>query len=303
MSVTPVNVDATSKRARNESPSAAVMRRLLSKKATIVSLVLLLAALFCAMFPTLVAPFDPYNQELVMRLKAPAFLDRGVAGHWLGTDHLGRDILSRIIYGARVTLLVSLLALVVSLVIGVVAGLVAGFLGGRTDAVILRLVDMQLAFPVILLVISIVAVLGPSLTNLIVIMGLSGWPRFARLVRGAVLSVRGLEYVEAARAIGAGKMRVMFRHILPNILSAIIVYSSFELARMILLEATLSYLGLGVQPPEPTWGGMISEGQKYITQAWWVSLFPGIAIATIILVCNMIGDELRDALDPQLSHE
>ncbi|MBX3577464.1 MAG: ABC transporter permease [Rhizobiaceae bacterium] len=279
------------------------MGRLLSKKATIVSLVLLLAALFCAMFPTLVAPFDPYNQELVMRLKAPAFLDRGVAGHWLGTDHLGRDILSRIIYGARVTLLVSLLALVVSLVIGVVAGLVAGFLGGRTDAVILRLVDMQLAFPVILLVISIVAVLGPSLTNLIVIMGLSGWPRFARLVRGAVLSVRGLEYVEAARAIGAGKMRVMFRHILPNILSAIIVYSSFELARMILLEATLSYLGLGVQPPEPTWGGMISEGQKYITQAWWVSLFPGIAIATIILVFNMIGDELRDALDPQLSHE
>jgi ABC-type dipeptide/oligopeptide/nickel transport system permease subunit len=288
---------------RTESPSAIVLRRLFSKKATLVSLMLLLLALLCAIFPVLIAPHDPYSQELVMRLKPPSFVDGGAAGHLLGTDHLGRDILSRIIHGARVTLLVSLLALVVSLGIGVVAGLAAGFYGGRTDAVILRLVDMQLAFPVILLVISIVAVLGPSLTNLIIIMGLSGWPRFARLVRGAVLSVRGLEYVEAARAIGASQLRVMFRHILPNILSAIIVYSSFELARMILLEATLSYLGLGVQPPEPTWGGMIAEGQKYITRAWWVSLFPGVAIAAIILVFNMLGDELRDALDPQLNHE
>jgi len=288
---------------RTESPSAIVLRRLLAKKATLISLVLLMLALLCAIFPALIAPYDPYSQELVMRLKPPSFVEGGAAEHLLGTDHLGRDILSRIIHGARVTLLVSLLALVVSLGIGVVAGLAAGFYGGRTDAVILRLVDMQLAFPVILLVISIVAVLGPSLTNLIVIMGLSGWPRFARLVRGAVLSVRGLEYIEAARAIGASQLRVMFRHILPNILSAIIVYSSFELARMILLEATLSYLGLGVQPPEPTWGGMIAEGQKYITRAWWVSLFPGVAIAAIILVFNMLGDELRDALDPQLNHE
>lgn len=288
---------------KRESPSAIVLRRLFAKKATLVSLGLLLLALLCAVAPTWLAPHDPYLQELVARLRPPSFMERGIEGHYLGTDHLGRDILSRIVHGAHVTLLVSLLALVVSLVIGVAAGLAAGFIGGRTDTVILRLIDMQLAFPVILLVISVVAVLGPSLTNLIVIMGLSGWPRFARLVRGAVLSVRGLEYVEAARAIGAGRMRVMFVHILPNILSAIIVYSSFELARMILLEATLSYLGLGVQPPEPTWGGMISEGQKYITQAWWVSLFPGIAIAGIILVFNMLGDELRDALDPQLNHE
>jgi peptide/nickel transport system permease protein len=303
MTVSPATENAPAPSQRAESPWAMVSRRLFAKKATLVSMALLLLALLCALFPTLLAPHDPYLQELVMRLRPPSFMERGIEGHFLGTDHLGRDILSRIIHGARVTLLVSLLALAVSLVIGVVAGLVGGFIGGRTDAIILRLIDMQLAFPVILLVISIVAVLGPSLTNLIVIMGLSGWPRFARLVRGAVLSVRGLEYVEAARAIGASRMRVMFNHILPNILSSIIVYSSFELARMILLEATLSYLGLGVQPPEPTWGGMISEGQKYITQAWWVSLFPGLAIAGIILVFNMLGDELRDALDPQLNHE
>ena len=145
--------------------------------------------------------------------------------------------------------------------------------------------------------------IGPSLTNLIIIMGLSGWPRFARIVRGAVLSVRGLEYVEAARAIGAGQLRIMTHHILPNILSAIIVYASFELARMILLEATLSFLGLGVQPPTPTWGGMISDGKNYIAISWWVSLFPGLAIGAIILAFNILGDELRDALDPQLSHE
>ena len=147
------------------------------------------------------------------------------------------------------------------------------------------------------------AVIGPSLTNLIIIMGLSGWPRFARIVRGAVLSVRGLEYIEAARAIGARQMRIMIHHILPNIMSAIIVYASFELARMILLEATLSFLGLGVQPPTPTWGGMISDGKKYISISWSVSLFPGMAIAAIILAFNVLGDELRDALDPQLNHE
>ncbi len=279
------------------------IRRLFRKKAALVSAIFVVIVVLCALVPELIAPHDPYAQELINRLKPPAFMERGVESHLLGTDHLGRDSLSRIIYGARITLLVSLLAVVVSAIFGIAAGLAAGFYGGRTDGVILRLIDMQLAFPVILLVIAVVAVIGPSLTNLIIIMGLSGWPRFARIVRGAVLSVRGLEYIEAARAIGARQMRIMIHHILPNIMSAIIVYASFELARMILLEATLSFLGLGVQPPTPTWGGMISDGKKYISISWSVSLFPGMAIAAIILAFNVLGDELRDALDPQLNHE
>lgn len=298
-----VDAQPVSKPITSDSRTRLVMRRLFGKKAVIISVGFLALTLICALAPSLVSPHDPFAQELIQRLKPPSFMDGGVEGYWLGTDHLGRDTLSRIIFGARVTLVVSVLAVGVSLVTGVAAGLFAGFYGGRTDAIILRLIDMQLAFPVILLVIAVVAVVGPSLTNLIIIMGLSGWPRFARIVRGAVLSVRGLEYVEAARAIGAGQLRIMTHHILPNILSAIIVYASFELARMILLEATLSFLGLGVQPPTPTWGGMISDGKNYIAISWWVSLFPGLAIGAIILAFNILGDELRDALDPQLNHE
>jgi ABC-type dipeptide/oligopeptide/nickel transport system permease subunit len=280
-----------------------VLRRLVSKPGALFGIAIIVTFVLFALVPDLIAPHDPYAQSLIRRLKPPSFMDRGLDGYLLGTDQLGRDTLSRIIYGARVTLMVSLFAVVVSAFIGIWAGLAAGFFGGRTDGIILRLIDMQLAFPVVLLVIAIVAVVGPSLTNLIILMGLSAWPRFARIVRGSVLSVRGLEYIEAARSIGAGKLRVMLRHILPNILSAIIVYASFELARMILLEATLSFLGLGVQPPTPTWGGMINDGKNYLSISWAVSLFPGIAIALIILAFNLLGDELRDALDPQLSHD
>lgn len=286
---------------RNET--GAMLRRLSSKPAAIISSAIVLIVVLCALFPWLFAAHDPFAQSLALRLKPPSFTDGGIAGYWLGTDHLGRDTLSRIIYGARVTLIVSLFAVIVSGVVGSGLGLMAGFFGGRVDAIILRLIDTQLAFPVVLLVIALVAVLGPSLANLIILMGLSAWPRFARIVRGSVLAVRGLEYVEAARAIGASKLRIMMRHILPNILSAIIVYASFELARMILLEATLSFLGLGVQPPDPTWGGMINDGKKYLSISTGVSLFPGLAIAAVILAFNLLGDELRDALDPQLSHD
>lgn len=285
------------------SQTLAVLRRLSTKPGAVFGIAVIALFVVFALVPDLIAPHDPQAQALVRRLKPPSFMDRGLDGFFLGTDQLGRDTLSRIIYGARVTLVVSLFAVAVSAFIGIWAGLAAGFFGGRTDGVILRLIDMQLAFPVVLLVIAIVAVVGPSLTNLVILMGLSAWPRFARIVRGSVLSVRGLEYVEAARSIGASKLRVMLRHILPNILSAIIVYASFELARMILLEATLSFLGLGVQPPTPTWGGMINDGKNYLSISWAVSLFPGIAIALIILAFNLLGDELRDALDPQLSQD
>jgi ABC-type dipeptide/oligopeptide/nickel transport system permease subunit len=301
--VTDVTILADEDLPPRRSRTMLVLRRLASKPGAVFGIAVILLFVVFALVPQLIAPHDPYAQALIRRLKPPSFMDRGVDGYLLGTDQLGRDTLSRIIYGARVTLMVSLFAVVVSAFIGIWAGLAAGFFGGRVDGIILRLIDMQLAFPVVLLVIAIVAVVGPSLTNLIFLMGLSAWPRFARIVRGSVLSVRGLEYIEAARSIGAGKLRVMLRHILPNILSAIIVYASFELARMILLEATLSFLGLGVQPPTPTWGGMINDGKNYLSISWAVSLFPGIAIALIILAFNLLGDELRDALDPQLSHD
>jgi ABC-type dipeptide/oligopeptide/nickel transport system permease subunit len=277
-----------------------VLRKLLAKFPARISLAILVVATLCALFPQTIAPHDPFAQDLTRRLLPPVWGERGVWENLLGTDQLGRDVLSRIIEGAQLTLFVSLFAVIVSCIVGVAAGLVAGYNGGWTDAVILRLIDMQLAFPLILLVIAVVAVVGPSLGNLIIIMGLSGWPRFARIVRGSVLAVRSLEFVEAARSIGASRMRIMLRHILPNVLSAIIVYASFELARMILLESTLSFLGLGVQPPAPTWGSMISDGRKYLAQSWIVSLAPGVAIAAIILAFNILGDELRDALDPQL---
>lgn len=285
------------------SETATVLLRLWSKPAAVISIGIILLIVFCALFPGLIAPHDPYAQSLARRLRPPAWMEGGIEGFWLGTDHLGRDTLSRIIYGARVTMIVSVCAVVVSGIVGVALGLMAGFFGGWIDAIILRLIDTQLAFPVVLLVIAVVAVVGPSLTSLIILMGLSAWPRFARIVRGSVLTVRGLEYIEAARAIGASKLRIMLRHILPNILSAIIVYASFELARMILLEATLSFLGLGVQPPDPTWGGMINDGKQYLTISTAVSLFPGLAVAAVILAFNLLGDELRDALDPQLSHD
>jgi ABC-type dipeptide/oligopeptide/nickel transport system permease subunit len=265
-----------------------------------ISLAILGLVLICALLPGAITPRDPFTQDLSLRLLPPIWSERGVAGYWLGTDQLGRDTLSRIIEGTRITVLVSLFAVAVSGIVGVAAGLAGGFYGGKTDAVILRLIDIQLAFPLILLVIAVVAVVGPSLTNLIIIMGLSGWPRFARVVRGSVLTVRHLEFVDAARSVGASRLRIMTYHILPNILSAIIVYASFEIARMILLEATLSFLGLGVQPPTPTWGGMISDGRKYVSQSWAVSIIPGIAIALVILSFNILGDTLRDALDPQL---
>lgn len=296
MSVFPV-VDAPPK---PRSRFRAVMDRLLARRASQISLFIVVLFVLCALVPFWLAPHDPFAQSLTTRLLPLPGMPRGTFEHLLGTDPLGRDILSRIIYGARITLFVSFFAVAVAGVVGIAAGLIGGFYGGRIDAVLQRLIEIQLAFPLILLVIAVVAVVGPSLTNLIVIMGLSGWPRFARVVRGSVLSVRGLEYVEAARAIGASKLRVMANHILPNILSAVIVYASFDLARMLLLEATLSFLGLGVQPPSPTWGGMINDGSKYISMAWWVSLVPGIAIALVILAFNILGDELRDALDPQM---
>ncbi len=267
------------------------------RPATLAWLMLLLT-LACALVPRMIAPLDPYAQHLLLRLRPPAFQPRGLAGYWLGTDQLGRDVLSRIVFGARLTVVVTAAATLVSVGVGSLVGLAAGFYGRGVDAAIVRVIDIQLAFPVILLVIAVVGVLGASLTNLIIVMGLSGWPQVARVVRSAVRSVRQKDFVEAAQAIGAGNARIIFHHIVPNVADALIVYATFEFARLVLVEATLGYLGLGVQPPIPTWGGMVSDGEQYLAINWAGSLFPGAAIALLVLSLNSVGETLRRSLAP-----
>jgi peptide/nickel transport system permease protein len=289
--------------AEAQTAADSVGHRLLRRWTAKVSLAVLLLVLACAVAPHWLAPGDPFEQDLALRLVRPAWSEGGVPERLLGSDHLGRDLLSRMIFAARVTLLVAVLAVLGATVVGVGAGLASGYFGGWLDMLVMRLADVQLAFPVILLVVVVVAVVGPSITNLVLILALSGWPRIARIVRGSVLSVREQDFVSGARAAGSGDVKIMLKHILPNVASPIIVYASFEVARMILLEATMSFLGLGVQPPTPTWGGMINDGRGYLHISLAASLLPGLAIAATILACNLLGDDLRDALDPRLGPE
>ncbi len=249
------------------------------------------------------APRDPTHQSLRGRLAAPTL--EGPDGRPLlfGTDHLGRDVFSRVIFGARVSLLVGFAAVVVGGLVGATLGIVAGFRGGRADTVIMTLADAQLAFPFILLAIGIIAVLGPSFPTLIVVVGLSGWVAYARILRAQVLVLRGREFVDAIQALGGSAARVVLRHIVPNVLSSLVVVATLELARAIVLEATLSFLGLGIQPPTPSWGGMVYEGREYLDSAWWISTFPGLVLMLTSLVVSRTGDWLRDLLDPTLRGE
>ncbi len=247
-----------------------------------------------------IAPWDPGRQMLVKRLRPPAWQPRGLAEHPLGTDHLGRDILSRIVYGGRISLGVGLSAVTLSGVIGVSLGLLAGFYGGRTDAFIMRVVDVFLAIPYILLARWVVFALGPSLVNVILVMAATRWMQFARIVRADVLSIREREFVSGARARGNRSVRLLLRHVLPNALTPIIVVATLELAFMIIYESALSFLGLGVQPPTPTWGWMLADGRNYIATAWWLATLPGLAIMLTVLAVNLLGDWLRDTLDPRL---
>jgi peptide/nickel transport system permease protein len=213
---------------------------------------------------------------------------------------LGRDLLSRIVYGSRVSLVVGFAAVSIGGVLGIALGVVAGFFGGPSDEIIMALADMQLAFPTILLAIAIIAVLGPSFTNLVIVIGISGWVTYARVARGQVLSLREKEFVEAIRAQGGSRLRIIWRHILPNILAPLIVVATLDLARTIILESTLSFLGLGVQPPTPSWGGMLSDGREYLLSAWWIATFPGVALMLTALSFNRLGDWVRDVTDPRL---
>jgi peptide/nickel transport system permease protein len=250
-----------------------------------------------------IAPQDPTRQSLRARLKAPTLEAADGKAHLLGTDHLGRDVLSRMLWGARVSLLVGFAAVGVGGLVGAGFGIVAGYRGGWADTIIMTLADAQLAFPFILLAIGIIAVLGPSFPTLIVVIGLSGWMSYARVLRSQVLVLRSREFVDAIHALGGSIPRVITRHILPNILSSLVVIATLELARSIVLEATLSFLGLGVQPPTPSWGGMIQEGREYLDSAWWISTGPGALLMLTSLAVSRTGDWLRDLLDPTLRGE
>jgi peptide/nickel transport system permease protein len=242
---------------------------------------------------------NPVRSDLSLRMLSPTWSLTGLGNHPLGTDQLGRDILSRIIYGSRVTLSVGLAAVVLGGFFGVLLGLVSGFRGGWTDRILMRIADMQLSLPLMLLALLVVAALGPSLQNLIIVLALTGWVRYARIIRGQVLSLREREFILSARAIGAGPLRIMLRHILPNVLTPALVVATLELARVIVMEAALSFLGLGVQPPSPSWGRMLAEGRTLISSAWWISTFPGVAILLTVLSVNLVGDWLRDHFDPR----
>ena len=262
----------------------------------------LLLALVAAAAPWL-APHDPVRQSLRARLAAPTLEGADGRAHPLGTDHLGRDVLARMLYGARVSLLVGFAAVVVGSLVGAALGILAGYRGGWTDTVVMTVADAQLAFPFVLLAIGIIGVLGPSFPTLVVVIGLSGWVDYARVLRSQVLVLRSREFVDAILALGGAVPRIVARHILPNVLSTLVVIATLQLARAIVLEATLSFLGLGIQPPTPSWGGMIQEGREYLDSAWWISIFPGCLLLLTSLVVSRSGDWLRDLLDPTLRSE
>jgi peptide/nickel transport system permease protein len=262
-----------------------------------------LAVAIVALAAPWISPQDPTRQSLRGRLAAPTLQGADGRAHVLGTDHLGRDVLSRVIWGARVSLLVGFAAVVVGGLIGATLGILAGYRGGWLDSAIMTLADAQLAFPFILLAIGIIAVLGPSFPTLILVIGLSGWMSYARVLRSQVLVLRSREFVDAIHALGGSAGRIVARHILPNVLSSLVVIATLELARSIVLEATLSFLGLGVQPPTPSWGGMVQEGREYLDSAWWISTYPGLVLMLTSLVVSRTGDWLRDLLDPTLRGE
>ena len=259
---------------------------------TKVGAAIVLTAVLAALFGPALAPFDPADQQLPLRLEGPTGL------HWFGLDELGRDILARVLSGARISLLVGLVVVSVSATVGIALGSIAGYFGGRIDEAISRVIDILLAFPGLLLAIALVAVLGPSLTNVVLALSLIGWVGYARLVRGQVLRARELEFVQAARALGASTARILTRHVIPTTLPAVTVQATLGMGGAILAEASLSFLGLGVQPPTPSWGTMLSYGRAHLLDAPHLTIFPGLAIAILVLGFNFLGDGLRDALDP-----
>ena len=266
----------------------------------VIAVVILGMFVLMALFAPFLAPHDPNAADLVRRLQPPFWLDGGEYSYPFGCDALGRDILSRILYGARVSIFVGVVVVLLATVIGVLAGLAAGYLRGWIDTVISGLVDILLGFPYLIFAIGLMAMMGPGVGNIVLALAYKEWVIPCRVVRGETLAAREMEYVEAARAIGASRRIIMLREILPNVLSPVIIVATMRIAQVIILEASLSFLGLGVQPPTPSWGAMVADGRSYMLDAWWVSTFPGLAILILVLAINMAGQSLREILDPRL---
>ena len=271
------------------------MKRALRDPSFVLGALIVLAIAGAAVFAAQIAPADPGTADLRARL-APPFQTL----HLLGADAIGRDILSRILFGARISLFVGVVSVALAFTFGTVVGLVAGYFGGLLDTVLMRLADIQLAFPFILLAITVIAVIGPGLWKLVLVMAFAQWVQYARIVRGQVLALRETDFVRAAGSLGAGDARIIVRHILLNALTPVTVLATLGIANNILLEAGLTFLGLGVDPTIPSWGGMLADGRNYIERAWWVTTFPGLAITVTVLGFNLLGDWLRDAMDPRL---
>jgi peptide/nickel transport system permease protein len=259
----------------------------------------LLLLLVAAIFAPLLAPYDPLQTSLTDRLKPPAFAG-GTGAHLLGTDKLGRDVLSRIIWGSRVSLSVALLVILITSVIGTTLGIVSGYLGGSVDGLLMRITDISLAIPLILIALLLAVTINPSFTTVVIALSLLGWAPYARLIRGEVLKLRTADFVLQARIIGCSPLRIMVTHIFPNIVNPLLILATLSVGLIILVESTLSYLGAGIPPPTATWGSEVSDGRGLIDTAWWISLFPGLAIGLVVLSGNFLGDWVRDRLDPRL---
>lgn len=281
---------------RYSSPLMQSLRRLSRNAGAMTGLIVLILLIFGAVFADVLAPYSPIKLDTASILAEPSL------EHLFGTDQFGRDIFSRMLFGARISLRVGLVSVTIAAMVGGTSGMLAGFWGGLVETLIMRLMDAMLAFPGLLLALSIVATLGPSMTNVMIAVGISWVPSYARVVRGTVLSAKQNVYVEAARAVGASSQRIMFVHLLPNVVAPVIILSSLGVAGSIITAASLSYLGLGAQPPTPEWGLILSQGRSFLQSAWWISTFPGLVIMFTVFAINLLGDGLRDALDPRLKN-
>jgi peptide/nickel transport system permease protein len=299
--------NATPEVALEATPSAAaaergtpLLRRLRRLRWGVAAAVVLLLIVLSAVLAPLIAPHDPLAVDIRHRLAPPAWMAGGTPDHLLGTDQVGRDLLARVIYGGRISLLVGVSAVILSASIGILLGLAAGYFGGAIDWTIMTVVNIVLTFPFVLLALAVIAVLGPSLPNMIAVLGVAGWPIYARVIRAETIALREREFITAGRALGMSHARLIFRQILPNLVSAGVVIATLQVAQVIVLESFLSFLGLGVQPPIPAWGNMLGEGRVYMLNSWWIAAFPGAAIFVTTLVINLLGNALRDWLDPRL---
>jgi ABC-type dipeptide/oligopeptide/nickel transport system permease subunit len=276
------------------------LRRLWRFKWGVAAAAVLVLIVGSAVFAPWLAPYSPVTVDIQHRLGPPAWMEGGTRAHLLGTDQIGRDLLSRMIYGGQVSLVIGVAAVLISSTIGVLLGLMAGYFSARVDWTIMTLVNVMLTFPFVLLALAVIAVLGPSLINMIIVLGVADWPLYARVIRAETLAIREREFVLAGRALGMSHLRIVFGQILPNLVSVIVVIATLQVARVIILESFLSFLGLGVQPPTPAWGNMLGEGRVYMLNSWWIAAFPGLAIFVTTLAINLMGNALRDWLDPHM---